>query len=694
MSTRWLRSKRLTLVAGISLLLATPALALDRHVYLDTDGDGTLNDCPNPAHNSKGIAGNTDNLKYCKTGSPHKLICDAPTGCRPWTTTTAACGAANVANVVNGVSVDVDGDGIDEPLYGQPQACVYNMAKSDTCEVHSGVYQRAGVECGMDCGHRFTGSCHDFNCYLGFVAAFGYGPNINQGGNLGYGTPSNPGYLRGAEMNGSTDTWDTNGDKTPDSAEGVPSYPVIFDGDLNRNGSFDRTVCASGGGAGSCSGDAFAGVWVGCGGVPSYDIECSTNMTSAEHGPRIDTDGNGTFDTEIGRQGAKNVDNFIIKDIKFTHFNGGNGSSDGSARYREAIINLNGIENTNGLKVDHIWMQDNQYALAGGEIFWAAIADMRNGGCSGYTEVENSYLYQQNRFTFDDDGSPAPTNGCSWKIHDNRIVMDVTADDPNHAPAIGYFKNLDYHPNDGRPKVVRFFNNEVIFKSARNGGWFLDLQDFGNSGGAGKGQFWAYGNVFRYDPSLSYSLNRFHPPFCSENANETDRGTWYFFNNTVDGWSSGTSMQLGTLCSNDANLSLFVSQNNVWTYTSGEDATTASTTRISSEEMTDANRCAGASQYYMCGATPSFFNGLSYYAAKPGGGLAGKGTCDPDGDGVPGVDYDGNGVNETSWRDIAGNVVSCPNLTTKITVGAIQASGSTDTTPPSDVQGLRRTDTQ
>src|SRR5262245_2246814 len=41
----------------------------DRHVFLDTDGDGILNDCPNPAHNVKGIAANTDNLAYCNGGS-------------------------------------------------------------------------------------------------------------------------------------------------------------------------------------------------------------------------------------------------------------------------------------------------------------------------------------------------------------------------------------------------------------------------------------------------------------------------------------------------------------------------------------------------------------------------------------------------------------------------------------------------
>ena len=674
-------------------LAAGEALAGDRHVYLDANNDGILNDCPNPAHNTRGTAGDTSNLKYCNTSTPKKLICDAGASCKSWTITTSACGSANVANLANGVSVDVDGDGAAEPVYAHPQACVYNMAKSDSCEVHAGTYQRAGVECGMDCGHKFTGACHDFNCYKGFVAAFGYGPNVNQGTNLGYGTASNPGYLRGAVMNSSTDTWDGNGNKTPDAAEGGTSYPAIFSGDLNGNGSFDVTSCSAGGGAGSCAGDAFVGVWVGCGGVGSYDIECSTNMTASEHGPRIDSDGNGSFDAEIGRSGAKNVDHFIIKDIKFTKFNGGNGTSDGNARYREAIINLNGNENSDGLKVDHIWMQGNQYALGGGETYWASIADMRNKNCVDYTEIRNSLLYQDNRFIFNDDGTPAPALGCSWKIHDNRIVVDMTRSDSGHSPAIGYFKSLDYHPEDGRPKQVRFYNNEVVVKNLANSGWLFDLQQFGNSGGAAKGQVWVYGNIFRYDPAVGSKLNRLHPIFCSENNNETDRGKWYEFNNTIDGYASGTSIQLAAVCNNAGNLALYVAKNNVYTYATEENITTATTTRISNEQMTDANRCSGTSQYYNCGAAPSYWSGINYYAPKAGGGLTSRGTCDPDGDGVAGVDYDGNGVNDTSWTDLAGNSVSCPNLSATIYAGALQgATVPTDTVPPGTVQGVKRTD--
>ena len=71
-----------------------------------------------------------------------------------------------------------------------------------------------------------------------------------------------------------------------------------------------------------------------------------------------------------------------------------------------------------------------------------------------------------------------------------------------------------------------------------------------------------------------------------------------------------------------------------------------------------------------------------------------EGTGDPDGDGTPGVDYDGDGVNDTSWKDIAGTVVSCPTVATAIDAGAVQSGGSgpVDTTPPATVSGVKRLD--
>jgi hypothetical protein len=98
---------------------------------LDTDGDGQLNDCPNPSHNAKGTS-NTDELSYCSGGSQAGKLIGAVSG----TTTSGNCtgGGGNVTSVTNGVSADVDGDGTNERIYGHPQACTWNAALSDSCD--------------------------------------------------------------------------------------------------------------------------------------------------------------------------------------------------------------------------------------------------------------------------------------------------------------------------------------------------------------------------------------------------------------------------------------------------------------------------------------------------------------------------------------------------------------------------------
>ena len=81
--------------------------------------------------------------------------------------------------------------------------------------------------------------------------------------------------------------------------------------------------------------------------------------------------------------------------------------------------------------------------------------------------------------------------------------------------------------------------------------------------------------------------------------------------------------------------------------------------------------------------------------ARTSGPLKGLGTCDPDGDGSAGVDYNGDGVNDTSWTDISGATVNCLSTISLIDVGALQGAGggqTSDTTPPGNVQGLQRTD--
>src|SRR5262245_14513672 len=121
-------------------LVALPAMSADRHVYLNTSGSGTqLNDCPNPVHAADGT-GNAAKLQFCPTTNPKKLICD-PGGskvCKPWTVTSASCPekqpvTSSTATTI--LSIDVDGDGTGEPIYGSPQACVWGMDPSDACDV-------------------------------------------------------------------------------------------------------------------------------------------------------------------------------------------------------------------------------------------------------------------------------------------------------------------------------------------------------------------------------------------------------------------------------------------------------------------------------------------------------------------------------------------------------------------------------
>ena len=199
----------LPLALALVAALCPSAVAADRHVYLDTSGDGQLNDCPNPAHNAKGTS-NTDELFYCASAGPlnGKII-----GTAAGRATSAACAAdaqGAVRPLTAGSIADVDGDGTREPVYLHPQACVWNMAKSDSCEVHAGTDRNAGAQCDESCGNQSQaglegtlGVCDKFDCFRASVVAFGDGPNLD---GTGYGTAAAPGWLRAAVMNGSVDS--------------------------------------------------------------------------------------------------------------------------------------------------------------------------------------------------------------------------------------------------------------------------------------------------------------------------------------------------------------------------------------------------------------------------------------------------------------------------------------------------------
>jgi hypothetical protein len=124
-------------------LVCLSARTADRHVYLNSSGAGSqLNDCPNPTHAADGT-GNGAKLEYCPTTIPNKLICD-PGGakvCKAWTVTSSSCSTklpVTSSSPILTLAVDVDGDGVAEPLYGSPQSCVWNMDPGDACDVHAG----------------------------------------------------------------------------------------------------------------------------------------------------------------------------------------------------------------------------------------------------------------------------------------------------------------------------------------------------------------------------------------------------------------------------------------------------------------------------------------------------------------------------------------------------------------------------
>lgn len=741
----------------LALLAGASAFAADRHVFLDTTGAGkvctgdhltsctvdgdcttpggtcqpTLNQCPNPSHNTF-VSASTGKLQWCDGGGQNRKAIGDRTG---YVSTSDCTGGGGTVRYVQSnttsfpMLVDIDIDGTAERIHGHPQACVYYMAKSDSCEVHAGTYRKPGAQCNANCGDFSTGSdsgdaglgqCHDWNCWMASVVAMGFGPNLD---GTGYGTAANPGYLRGAVMGGSTDTWDANGDKVP----GDGTYSPILTGDSNVTsgavGTFNATSCS---GSGNCSGDHFYAAIVGCGGLysnTSGKILCSLNRTGSEEWVKVDSDASGTFDAELNAvsgapcpngsgnctspgNGTRPVDHFIIKDIEFTRYNQGPTSvANQGGRQFEANINLNGDGAADGLKLDHIALHTNAYGQSGrGETYHAHIADMQNRNCVDYTEVKNSYLEQTNRLLFGDEGSPHPTLGCSWRIHDNRILVNVQGYEADYTPAIGFFKSIDHHMLDLRPKTIRFYNNEVIYKQASAGSTNTVYGfQFGQFGGAcggsetcrGLGEFWLYGNIFRVHSSPGPLLQRFFPSSCDVDCAPPCSQSWrfYYFNNTWDSWSSSTPTELNGLFfgqsapgGNEPLGELFVGKNNVQVFTTEEPSASMTnppfaTTKtygnnISGTHANDsAVKCAGtSSRLFACGSDPLVGSGLSYYAPYSTGALINAGSCDPDGDGAAGFDTDGDGDQDLTWVDIAGNTVNCPNLSTFITAGAIQAA--------------------
>jgi hypothetical protein len=642
----------------------------------------------------------------------NRFICDAGAGCKAWTTTTGICTSpanlGTVTAVTNGVTInfgDVGAASSNSVVYGHPQACVYSMALSDSCEVHAGTYNKPGAFCSENCdiGDTSTeGICNRSDCWKAFVVALGIGPNLTGTGR--YGTSSNPAYLRGAVMNGSIDTWDTNRNKRPDSDEGITSYPAVFDGDLDNDNVFDNNVDGNDldWNTATVGGDAFYGLILGCGDGPnSYNKLCRVSKTEDDDWIKIDHDGDGTMDLNYGvmvspysNTNYPNTDHFIIQDIEMHSLNGGTTAASGNGiRMLHGNITMMGNTSSDGLKANYLYIHDNDYSNSSvppsggaGENQWAVFADQENSGCAQSWEIAYNLVYQNNENVFNDDCGSSEC-GCGMNIHDNRIIVDVVASSKNAGRTIhmGYWKAIDTVQGGARKKAFRFWNNEVVFLRLSNQYLFHDLQSFGNQTNNGLGEFWIYGNVFRMDPTMSVggSSMRLELSFNAGEINGSGNpkdSSWryYLFNNTYD-WSK----EMEAVSNNDSSGELLVERNNAYFRTTSVHAhTNAGVTKNRASEVCSvaATACTTASSirtvWFTPGAfssgNPSLWTGLTNYSPAVGGPLLNTGTCDPDGDGAPGYKATDGVTNITSWTDLAGNPASCPTVGSVISIGALQ----------------------
>jgi hypothetical protein len=256
------------------------------------------------------------------------------------------------------------------------------------------------------------------------------------------------------------------------------------------------------------------------------------------------------------------------------------------------------------------------------------------------------------------------TCGCPLYIHDNRILVDVDpakagvlyrdggpsgAFTKTHSVVISYLKNIDIHPAQHR-----FWNNEFVVKSmGTSRGYFMDLQGFGNAQGHNNGSLWLYGNLFRYDPAATQKMSRFWLTFCDI---QTGGYAYYLFNNTFD-----MDSPMDRIC--DTSGDLVVERNNAFL-------------RVTTLLRIDGDGDAACQQRreHRSRRTAAYGSNTGAFACRlarrpravsPTTSLAlpdrwtGTGSCDPDGDGVRGTDWNGDGTQETQWVDLAGNAVNC-----------------------------------
>jgi hypothetical protein len=318
--------------------------------------------------------------------------------------------------------------------------------------------------------------------------------------------------------------------------------------------------------------------------------------------------------------------------------------------------------------------------------------------------VGNSFIVQQNEKIWVDDtqaNTDSDTSHCALYLHDNRILVDVnpggdadTAHNPTcrNLSVVVYTKPVHVR-SDGIESRYRIYNNEFVIKNGCSGQLF-DLQGFGNV--AGQGEIWVYGNLFRNHSSLGSNWSS----IVNHQSCGAGTAAWEakMFNNTFD-----INVPINKWCTADRQGHRREEQRLLPRHLGArvgdlDDARPRERDllAVGSHVVHDAGFPSPASPGSATSATVDEFSGLTAYTPLSGGPLLAIATgnpCDPDGDGTAGVDYNGDGVNDTTWRDIAGSTVSCPTSGTPLTIGAIQVGGvPSDTVPARRGPGVRRTD--
>lgn len=571
-----------------ALLAFGPAFATARYVYPVVGGQ--LHDCGQPSHNSRGVAGDTSAMSVCVNGlqnnnARNRIICDDVSGCADWTTTTGICtnpvvNNGNVVALANGATVNFSTPRTASPdehvVYGTPQACVYNMAKSDSCEIHAGTYAKAGAQ-STSAGVLPTNLVDRSDGWLASLVMFGYGPNM---GTTGYGTASNPAYVRGAVLAGATDTWDSNGNGVPDAEEGtcsggsfntylckvgasectggscvssgITSYPVIFDGNFDGDGSLNEATACPTNGA-DCAGDGFYALIWGCGNVSTDGGNCLANLGGGQTRPKVDSDANGSFDADANSGGPRNVSYVTLKDIEFKNYNGGAATCSANG-IREALgsITMAGggttSANGDGFIADHIYYHDNTYSgLCQSEHYVAVFGDDENWACSSAATtipgtvvqvageiISNSLIVNKNRSIVNDDCDAtqpgASECGCSKYFYNDHFVLANTT--AGQYQNFMRWKSVNTVANGTRPKRLVWINTQFTIQRADSGGSTYiftpectGLCDPGHVANGANGVIQVNGSIIRYQGSGVPAIHRFSESFCGDTFRYCENGT-------------------------------------------------------------------------------------------------------------------------------------------------------------------------